>query len=772
MRRGGFFAESDCRILAPPDWPCQPRFRSEPRGGDGYILDGLAHSSHTSIDVGEGVPYNALWYFSTLAGCVMGFQPEPFGKYYLLDKIAVGGMAEIFKAKQFGPGGFEKVLVIKRILSHLGEDDEFIQMFRDEAMISSTLSHSNIIHIYDFGKVRNNYYIAMEYCEGRDLKTIMKKCQEVVRPLPIEHAVYVIHEVCKALDYAHRKKDSNNAELNILHRDVSPSNIMISYEEGKVKLADFGIAKAQNASYKTKAGVLKGKFEYMSPEQASGLPADRRSDIFAVGICFYELLTRRRLFKSDSDLKTLELIRNPYIPPPSHLNPQVREELDTIVMKALARRPEDRYQEAWQLQHDLREFMRGCSPPTSPDMIAQNMASFLREIFDKERRIEQERLELATRIAREYMSNVNAAPQLELDDEPYEGGGPSQVTSGPTFNTLSRPPGSASGGTHPGTNTAVRLMIQEKQKTRDGRPLVVGGVAGALVVGAGVLMLSSSDPVPQTTSSVQGTASGPQGQPLPLAGQGAGTRRGVLRLNIEPYGSRIFVNGRPLGVSPLVSDEIPVGSRFELKVERDGYQRYLDNLLVEPGEIRDITLMLKPEGREAAPVPQPPPQKKPTPAELPPVEAAAPQPGGRLEFTSSPSRASVLVDGRTYCTTPCSMDSGQASASYQIEFVLEGYASSQARVRFPSAGTQPVSATLSPVEKGFLTLSIKDQLSAELIVDGQNKGYNAFFNRIALPAGKHQLILRNQVAGLQKELTIEVEPGKEVKLQGVELDGH
>lgn len=708
----------------------------------------------------------------------MAFQPEPFGKYYLLDKIAVGGMAEIFKAKQFGPGGFEKVLVIKRILSHLGEDDEFIQMFRDEAMISSTLTHSNIIHIYDFGKVRNNYFIAMEYCEGRDLKTIMKKCQEVVRPLPIEHAVYVIHEVCKALDYAHRKKDSNNMELNILHRDVSPSNIMISYEEGKVKLADFGIAKAQNASYKTKAGVLKGKFEYMSPEQASGIPADRRSDIFAVGICFYELLTRRRLFKSDSDLKTLELIRNPYIPPPSHLNPQVREELDTIVMKALARRPEDRYQESWQLQHDLREFMRACSPPTSPDMIAQNMASFMREIFDKERRTEAERLESSTRAAREYMSNVSAAPNVELDDEGYEGasGGSGQTMSvpAPSFSTLTRIPGTSAGGTHPGSNTAVRLMIQEKQRTQDRKPILVGSVAGALVLGAGAFLISGSDPAPVPQN--DGTASGgaySSGQSAALPAQGSAQRRGVLRLNIEPYGARILVNGRSLGNSPLVTEEIPVGTRFELKIEREGYQSYMDTLLVEPGEIRDITLMLKPEGKEPSVVPSAQPVKKPTAPEVqPPVEAPAPPVSGRLEFSSSPSHATVMLEGRTLCTTPCDYKTGQANAYYQVEFVLDGFGSQQVQVKYPASGIQPVSATLTPNERGFLTLSIKDQLSAELFIDGQNKGYNAYFNKISLPAGRHTLILRNQVAGLQKELTIEVEPGKEVKLQGIELDGH
>lgn len=729
----------------------------------------------------------------------MAFQPEAFGKYFLIDKIAVGGMAEIFKAKQFGPGGFEKVLVIKRILSHLGEDEEFIQMFRDEAMISSTLTHSNIIHVYDFGKVRNHYFIAMEYCEGRDLKTVMKKCQEIGRPLPIEYAVYIIHEVCKGLDYAHRKKDSNNQDMNILHRDISPSNVMMSYEEGKVKLADFGIAKAQNASYKTKAGVLKGKFEYMSPEQASGLSVDRRSDIFAVGVSFYELLTRRRLFKTDSDLKTLELIRNPIIPPPSHLNPQVNEELDAIVMKALARRPEDRYQEAWQLQHDLREYMRSCSPPTSPDLIALSLANFMREIFDREIQLERERLESGTRTARELMSNIQTMPPEKLDDDMWD---PPPSQTGQTGMTANP------------SNTSVKLMIAEKQTASDKRPMTIAVAAAVVVVVGGVFLFSDG------SSSSDARTGGPNGQVIAQSGQGgngtapgnsgggtsngagntgaAGTasqpgdvnsgttsslpggttsnlpgengnplnRNAVLRLNIEPYGAKIFLDNKYIGDSPRVSEEFPLGRLFELRAEKEGYQRHTESILVQQGERRDISLRLSP----VAAAPAPTPKKAPAPA---PVSVAPPpQPvasSGRLEFVSNPAQVTVMVNGRALCVTPCAMENGQGGESYAIEFSAEGYAPFQTRVRFPSSGSQQVSASLGRIEKGYLTLSIKDSLSAELFVNGQAKGYNAYWDKISLPAGRHTIKLRNQVAGLEKTFAVEIEPGKEARVTGVEL---
>src|SRR5690349_9807815 len=178
-------------------------------------------------------------------------------------------MAEIFKAKTFSHGGFENLLVIKRILSHLGESDEFVEMFIDEAKVSVALQHTNIVRIYDFGKILENYFIAMECVDGKDVRAMLRKLSRKRRFLPIEFAAYLAHEVCKGLDYAHRKTDLHGRPYGIVHRDISPSNILVSYE-GDVKIADFGIAKAERNTYNTKDGVLKGKFEYMSPEQASG----------------------------------------------------------------------------------------------------------------------------------------------------------------------------------------------------------------------------------------------------------------------------------------------------------------------------------------------------------------------------------------------------------------------------------------------------------------------------------------------------------------------
>jgi serine/threonine protein kinase len=283
-------------------------------------------------------------------------QPIPFGKYFLLDRINIGGMAEVYKAKTLGVEGFEKVVAIKRILPNIAEDAEFITMFIDEAKISVQLTHANIAQIYDLGKINDSYFIAMEYVSGKDLRSIFDRARRKGEPVPIPMACFIISKLCEGLDFAHRKKDAAGRDLGIVHRDISPQNCLISFE-GEVKLIDFGIAKAANKASKTQAGILKGKFGYMSPEQVRGLPLDRRSDVFAVGVCLYELLTGERLFVGESDFSTLEKVRNVDILPPTTYNRRIPEPLEKIVLKALAKDVEDRYQWANELQDDLQKFL-------------------------------------------------------------------------------------------------------------------------------------------------------------------------------------------------------------------------------------------------------------------------------------------------------------------------------------------------------------------------------------------------------------------------------
>ena len=277
---------------------------------------------------------------------------ERLGQYVLLEKVATGGMAELFRAKKIGIEGFEQVLAVKRILPHLSSDEEFVKMFIAEAKLVAQLTHKNIAQIYDFGRIDQNYFISMEYIRGKDLKAILKKVSLERRKLPAGIAVFIAKEVAAALGYAHIQKDSAGNDLNIIHRDISPQNILVSYD-GEVKIVDFGIAKA-SAHSKTTTGMLKGKLSYMSPEQAWGKPVDHRSDIFSLGVVLYEMLTGRKLFQGDSEVGTLEMIRKARIEPlPSAVNMDMPSGLEAKVLKALAREASERYQNASDMELDL-----------------------------------------------------------------------------------------------------------------------------------------------------------------------------------------------------------------------------------------------------------------------------------------------------------------------------------------------------------------------------------------------------------------------------------
>ncbi len=295
--------------------------------------------------------------------------PGAFGRYQLLERIASGGMADVFKARMTGEEGFEKIVAIKRILPHLATNEGFITMFVDEAKLAAQLSHNNIIHIYELGKVDAWHYIAMEYVDGKDLRSIVKMGRDRSFPLPVELSLFIASRIANALDYAHRRVAPDGTELNLVHRDVSPQNILISWE-GDIKLCDFGVAKAATKVSTTMSGALKGKLQYMSPEQAWGKKIDRRSDIFSLGAVLFELLTGLPLFEGENDMTILEKVRDGQVEPPSARNPEVPRKVDQIVLKALAKNALDRYQNASELEKDLLSVLYGYQPSPGPADLA------------------------------------------------------------------------------------------------------------------------------------------------------------------------------------------------------------------------------------------------------------------------------------------------------------------------------------------------------------------------------------------------------------------
>jgi len=300
----------------------------------------------------------------------------PIGKYVVRRKLAEGGMAEIYLAAALGPEGFEKDVVIKRVRPGLAGDPDFVRMFIAEARVASRLNHANLVHIFDFDKHEDTYYLAMEYVRGHSLWELRRRCQERGVAIPPMLVAQIGMEVARGLAYAHRLADGGHC-LNLVHRDVTPHNVLLSFD-GAVKLTDFGIAKAGGAA--TTSGMLKGKFAYMSPEQGRGDGVDARTDVFALGVTLWELLTGARLFEGDGDVAVLRAVQERLIVPPARLNPGVSAALDAAVMRALERDLARRWPTAHELERALAEVVLG----GARSLEDTDVGAFLRRMFPEE----------------------------------------------------------------------------------------------------------------------------------------------------------------------------------------------------------------------------------------------------------------------------------------------------------------------------------------------------------------------------------------------------
>ena len=300
---------------------------------------------------------------------------QRFGKYTLLEKVATGGMAEVWRARVQGMAGFEKILVVKRILTHLGADEEFVKLFIDEARIAVSLLHANIVQVFELGEVDGAYYIAMEYVHGLDLSRLASRGKRV-GPFPIPLACLMIGEVLKALDFAHNRLSEGGEPLNIVHCDISPQNILVSFA-GEVKLTDFGISRA-GFQAKGQHAVVRGKYAYMSPEQVGAKPLDGRSDLFSLAIVLYELVTGRRLFKARTRDETLARVRRAEVPSPRGYRAEVSEALERFLLKALARRPEERFQSA----ADMLDTLNGIMVREGFRVSNSDISAYLKQVVD------------------------------------------------------------------------------------------------------------------------------------------------------------------------------------------------------------------------------------------------------------------------------------------------------------------------------------------------------------------------------------------------------
>ncbi len=343
-------------------------------------------------------------------------QVEQFGKYILLEKLATGGMAEVYLAKSTGANGVNKILAIKRILPQFSENREFIDMFKEEAKIAVNLNHSNVVSIFDFGIEKKQFFLVMEHVEGKNLRQIINELKRVSVSFTIEQVVYMIKEVAAGLDHAHRCIDgSTGRPLNITHRDMSPQNIMLSFD-GEVKIIDFGIAKAETQLEVTKAGTLKGKFGYMSPEQAEGQAVDLRTDIFSLGIVVWELLANDRLFTASSEAAILRKIRDCQIPSIRKINPSIPPELERIVNKALQKDKNLRYQTSAAMHRDLNRFLNTQYPEFTPN----DFSVFIKNTFATAYQEQKRKLIEFSKVKPEEVTHFTRTSGTETGMAPHE----------------------------------------------------------------------------------------------------------------------------------------------------------------------------------------------------------------------------------------------------------------------------------------------------------------------------------------------------------------
>lgn len=665
----------------------------------------------------------------------MSIKPFLYGKYVILDRVAVGGMAEVFRAQTFGVHGFQRLLVIKRILPHLSKDEEFVDMFIDEAKIAVGLTHANICQVTDLGKIDDNYFIAMEYVNGKDLRAILKKCYNNKTPLGVEQSIFIASEMCKGLDYAHRREDPITGQsMSVIHRDISPQNVMVSYH-GEIKIVDFGIAKTEFKIHKTQAGVLKGKFAYMSPEQSSGLELSPATDIFSAGIILYEMLTNRRLFLGGTDFETLENIKRCEIPSIREINPKVTKELEAVVMKSLAKKPENRFQTANQMHNALSKILYTEYPHFTQDHLSKKLYILFEDDIKKE-----------TEALKRAIDSVGAAQaeqaQIASDNEISQKHTRTEKEEKSTFFLL------------PWLLALWAFLLRFRY------PLLFILIA-ALTALFGKMLFSGKEEAPkqevkqempevrtfvfETTPpkakiSINGDPKGETPLNLPLAlnkhfdlsleKEGYQPIKkeiltspdnlhyvfemtqnkpvfGAVKIDTNPSGAKVTVNGKDTGqTTPAIIDELPFEKDAEIGLSKEGYLPYTKTVSINQVS-QDMKVSLKKKG--------------PT-----------------LKINVIPSNATIFLNKKSYGKVITDLTKNQ---TYTLRIESKGYLPEERKIKI-DGDLLELDIELKKKETQTGSISISATPWATVVIDGKIIGTSPILN-YSLGVGKHDVIFRH-----------------------------
>jgi serine/threonine protein kinase len=636
--------------------------------------------------------------------------PLIFGKYEVIRRLALGGMGEVFLARQIGIS-FERLVILKSLLAELAEQEDFVQQFLDEASVASQLNHPNVVGILDAGLWDGTYYIAMEYIHGTDLAKLQRSAVKQGKSVPYQVSARIINDAALGLDHAHHAKMMDGTELHVVHRDISPHNIMVR-QDGVTKVVDFGIAKTSNKLSRTATGMLKGKLQYMAPEQVRGESIDARADQFALGVVLWELTTNQRLFKAENELMTFEKILKGHIPRPSEVVPGYPIELENVVMRMLERNPSARYPRLADCARDLRLYLDTCSRSVGESEVA----SFVHEVMADE--LEQLTRNLPQARGQNFM--------LSLD------------SSGPNARA-------------PGSTPATLTRAFEAQKRRS-RAIAAGGSVAALLLGVTVwaLFASSDDPMPQasalpatasetspsTTTTpakakkkiadaariakraptkagqgeteidiaspvgatvivdgkawpekvptvVRGLLAGPHKVTLELDGEtldeevvlAAAATPARLVITSSPSKATVFMGARAMGTTPLTLSELPTGTALTFSIEKRGFAATTLDVTLESGQeaSRAVKLEKPTKGKSTKPVvtstaPRSEPKERVI-TETVIVEKDAPTPG---TFTVKTTPwAKIWIDGQAHGSTPL-FKKALGAGKHTVRLVNEG----------------------------------------------------------------------------------------------------